>query len=162
MTDISTIPSDLMRIEEKLDWIIAHLSKPKKTNNRKTHEYTAEFEEIWGSYPLRAGGNSKQKAFTAYRMRQMEGVPITQMQTGTDRYRKYCAATGKLKTEYVMQASRFFGSNREYENEWVVPKDATTPKTNDDWSDKAKELHIEPRSGEPWSDFIRRVKEAMR
>ena len=157
-----TLQSDLQRIEEKLDWIIAHLSKPKKSNGRKTHEYTAEFEEVWGGYPLRAGGNSKQKTYTAFRMRQLEGVPIKEMLEGTDRYRNYCARTDKIKTEYVMQGSRFFGSGREYENEWVVPKEAVTPKNNHEWLDKAQELGIEARTGEGWNDFIGRVREAIR
>jgi hypothetical protein len=156
------LPSDLMRIEDKLDQILALLTKKKRTNGRKTHEYTAEFEAVWGSYPSRSGGNSKQKAFTAFRMRQLEGVGLTEMQAGTGRYWCYCRATGKLKTEYVMSASRFFGSGREYENEWIIPKKDTMPKSDQEWVLAGEEKNIYARPGESMTALKRRIEVALR
>jgi hypothetical protein len=156
------LPSDLMRIEDKLDQILALLNKPKRSTVRKTHEYTAEFEAVWGSYPSRSGGNSKQKAFTAFRMRQMEGVTIAQLQGGTDRYRKYCDATDKLKTEYVQQGSRFFGSGREFENEWIIPKKDTMPKSDQEWIIAGEDKSIYARAGESMTALKRRIEVALR
>ena len=87
----------------------------------------------------------------------MEGVTITHMQRGTDRYRRYCDATGKLKTEYVMQGSRFYGSGREYENEWAIPKQPKSLKTDQVWIDAGKEKGVEPRAGESMAEFKHRL-----
>ena len=148
-----------MNIDEKLDRILELLEKKKKPNPRRAHEYTPEFEAIWGSYPARAGANSKQKAFTAYRMRQLEGVTVYEMSTGTDRYKNYCIRTSKIKTEYVMQGSRFFGSGREYENEWVAPKQLMS---DADWKDAGMAKGIEARPGESMVELKRRIEVALR
>jgi hypothetical protein len=42
------------------------------------------------------------------------------MQRGVLRYADFCRAVGKEGTEYVMQAVRFFGPNREFENPWEI------------------------------------------
>ena len=155
-------PTQLDRIEAMLTVLLEIAKKPKRTNGRKTHEYTASFEEIWEGYPTRAGTNSKQKAFTAYRMRQMEGVTITELQSGVGRYFEYCRLTGKLKTEYVMAASRFFGSGREYENEWHVPKQPKKLNSDQDWIAAGIDKGIEARTGETMAELKRRVEVALR
>jgi hypothetical protein len=43
------------------------------------------------------------------------------MQAGVQRYTAWCEATDKTGTETVMQARRFFGPGREWENEWQPP-----------------------------------------
>jgi hypothetical protein len=156
------LPSDLMRIEDKLDEVLALLTKPKRSTARKTHEYSVDFELIWEGYPDRAGTNSKQKAYTAFRMRQLEGVGITEMQAGTGRYFMYCRATGKLKTEYVMAASRFFGSGREFENEWIIPKKDTMPKSDKEWEDAGIAVGTFARPGESMTALKRRIEVALR
>ena len=84
------------------------------------------------------------------------------MAAGLDRYIAYVKAEGLEGGNFVMQAARFFGVNKEYENEWTVSKQTAVPKTNQDWLEKAQEIGVEPRAGEPWHELIRRVKEAMR
>lgn len=87
----------------------------------------SEFAELWKIYPKRDGSNSKQKALAAYRKRRKEKIPHDAVRDGLVKYAAWCQATGKLGTETVMQASRFFGPGREWENPWelplVLPKD---------------------------------------
>ena len=43
------------------------------------------------------------------------------MLEGTARYRRYCDAQGATGTQFVMQASRFFGASRHYAESWETP-----------------------------------------
>ena len=40
---------------------------------------------------------------------------------GARRYAEFCRVTGKLETEYVMQAATFFGPDRRYLEAWAAP-----------------------------------------
>jgi hypothetical protein len=86
--------------------------------------YTKVFEYIWKQYPARAGSNPKKQAYEAYKAREKEwgAVEAQIMELGVGRYAEYCKQTGKLNTELVMQAARFFGPNREYLNDWALPE----------------------------------------
>ena len=156
------LPSDLMRIEEKLDWIIAHLSKPKRTNGSRQSEYSADFDELWKRYPARSGGNPKAKAWGAVKARLKEGVPLTDLTAGLDRYIAYVASEGLAGGTFVMQAARFFGVNKEYEGEWLIDKKVKQPKTNKEWEATAESLGVTARTGENWDQFIQRVQVALR
>lgn len=81
----------------------------------------SDFAELWKTYPKRDGSNSKQKALAAYRKRRKEKIPHDAIRDGLTKYAAWCQATGKVGTETVMQASRFFGPGREWENEWTPP-----------------------------------------
>lgn len=89
--------------------------------SRPKHEYTPVFEIAWQHYPKRSGGNSKPKAFKAWTARTKQGVKTHEMADGVVRYHKYCVASGKLNTEYVMQASTFFGPDNHYVEPWIIP-----------------------------------------
>src|SRR6185312_4192146 len=39
---------------------------------------------------------------------------------GVERYQRFCATTGKVGTEFVMQAVRFFGPDLYYQETWEV------------------------------------------
>ena len=85
---------------------------------RPKREYTPEFEVAWQNYPKRAGGNPKPKAFKAWSARIKQGVATGAIVNGVLRYATYCSATGKLNTEYVMQAATFFGPDDHYLDPW--------------------------------------------
>lgn len=79
------------------------------------------FEDAWGRYPQRAGGNPRYDAERAWNARVRDGVDPGEMVSGTERYAAWCEATGKLKTEYVMQAKKFFGPSRQFTEAWTSP-----------------------------------------
>lgn len=91
-------------------------SKPAKT-------YSEEFEIAWSIYPIRDGSNPKNKAFANWNARLSEGVSLESLINGTKNYRAHCDAKGKTGSPYVMQATRFFGTEREFENLWSVNND---------------------------------------
>ncbi len=82
---------------------------------------TAEFERAWPGYPRRAGGNSKKAARRCWQARVRRGASEDGMVQGVVRYARFCDATGKTGTEYVMQASRFFGPDEYWREDWPVP-----------------------------------------
>ncbi|PQH17487.1 hypothetical protein C5T93_28245 [Raoultella ornithinolytica] len=43
---------------------------------------------------------------------------MQELTDGVRRYAGYVAAAGKLNTEYVKQASTFFGPSKHYEEQW--------------------------------------------
>ncbi|HAP0139828.1 TPA: DNA-binding protein [Escherichia coli] len=92
--------------------------------------YPDEFEQVWREYPRRAGANPKKSAFSAWRARQREGVTPEAMLDGVRRYAKFLAATGKVGTEFVQQATTFFGPNRHFENSWDIPAVRASPGVN--------------------------------
>ena len=80
--------------------------------------YPEEFELAWKEYPKRAGGNSKADAFKAWTARIKSGATAQELTDGVRRYADYVTAAGKLNTEYVKQASTFFGPSKHYEELW--------------------------------------------
>jgi len=88
------------------------------------------FDAIWDAYPKRAGGNPKATALKAYNARLREGVEPSELLAGVQRYAGFVAATGKLGTEYVKQASTFFGPDRHWEEPWDIPATAGDRRAN--------------------------------
>lgn len=86
----------------------------------KKDDYPAEFEKLWAEYPKREGSNPKNKAYQAWNARRKAGVTPEAMAAGLQRYVAFCGAKGQVGTSYVMQASRFFGTGLEFNNEWAV------------------------------------------
>ncbi len=85
---------------------------------RGKNTYTDDFELAWQEYPKRAGGNSKADAFKAWNARIKSGATVQELTDGVRRYADYVTAAGKLNTEYVKQASTFFGPSKHYEESW--------------------------------------------
>ncbi|AYL42275.1 hypothetical protein CUC45_08285 [Citrobacter freundii] len=85
----------------------------------KTHM----FETAWIVYPKRSGSNPKKHAMECWNARVAEGISPEQMILGTQRYRAFCDHEKITGTKFVMQAQRFFGTGREFENDWSVPFD---------------------------------------
>ena len=87
-------------------------------------EQAQDFLDAWERYPKRAGANPRNDAHKAWKARQAEGVPTKVMLAGLDRYVKSCEARNQVGTEFVMQAKRFFGPSRIWEDEWIIPPPA--------------------------------------
>lgn len=101
--------------------------RSKGASTKKKNPYTEEFEALWLLYPKRDGSNPKTRAYRAYRARLGEGVDHADLVSAVKRYAAWCEAKDKVGTETVMQASRFFGPNEEWKNEWVAVLRLTLP-----------------------------------
>lgn len=86
----------------------------------KTHDDEA-FEAVWAVYPKRGGTNPRGRARKAWNARRKEGVSATAMFDGVLRYEKYVKATGKIGTEFALQAATFFGPDKHYEQSHDLP-----------------------------------------
>ena len=93
------------------------------TVRKKRPEYSQEFVEAWQSLPRRLGSNSKAAASAAFEARRKEGYDPQEMVDGAKRYAHYCDVTIEQgREQFIMQASRFFGPGRHWENEWSLPE----------------------------------------
>lgn len=118
------------------------------------HKYSREFESLWITYPKRAGGNPKPKAYKAYQARIKEGYTHAEIMAGLMRYRAYCEKTAVIGSEFVMQAATFFGPDERFLEPYDLPKPKPKAETIEE---RAKRLGIQARPGESWEDFNRRV-----
>ena len=78
------------------------------------------FEQAWKAYPKREGSNSKADALKAWNARIRLGVKADDMLAGVQRYAEFCEAKGQVGTQYVLQASTFFGPSGKWAEEWRV------------------------------------------
>ncbi len=101
--------------------------EPVKPLGGKPPADNMEFEEAWKRYPKRSGNNPKADALKAWTAREREGVTAAVMAAGVDRYRVWCEATAKIGTETVMQAVRFFGKSRPFEQAFDLPRSGARP-----------------------------------
>ena len=93
-----------------------------KTKTTSTPAVEGEFQKAWDSFPKRSGSNSRQEALEAFSARVTEGVDPKAMIEAAEKYRIFAEATAKTGTEYVMQASSFFGrKKRGWEQDWTPP-----------------------------------------
>lgn len=88
--------------------------------SQQKNTYPEEFELVWRAYPKRAGGNSKSDAFKAWNARIKSGTTASDMLEGVQRYAAYVEAEGKLNTQYVKQASTFFGPGMHFGEAWEI------------------------------------------
>jgi hypothetical protein len=96
--------------------------KPESGKQHGRQVAPPEFEITWQKYPKRSGNNPKTDALKAWNARVMEGVSPIAMDAGVIRYAAWCERTGKVDTETVMQAARFFGPSKPYEQDFAPPK----------------------------------------
>ena len=85
------------------------------------HPIPPEFTKFRATFPIRAGSQPWRRALTAARSRIREGATWVEILDGTQRYADFCLATGKLGTEYVMQAATFVGPEKRYLDPWTLP-----------------------------------------
>lgn len=90
--------------------------------------YAPEFEDAWKQYPERIGSNPKRDAWHAWSARKLEGVAPEEMLAGTVRYARFCEVMGKTRTEFVMQARRFYGPSQPFAEQWVAAKPSVSDK----------------------------------
>lgn len=92
-----------------------------KDNQQKTGvKADVDFEQAWGIYPKRDGGNSKAGALKAWNARKKAGVSTEDMLAGVRRYAAYCVARDMVGTQYVKQAVTFFGPDGHYAETWAT------------------------------------------
>ncbi|RTY57983.1 hypothetical protein EKL29_10415 [Pantoea sp. YU22] len=96
-------------------------AKAAEPSRNAKQDYSPEFEEAWQAYPKRSGGNPKPSAWKAWSARIREGVKPSDMLAGVQRYASYVTATGKANSEYVKQASTFFGPDHHFAESWTAP-----------------------------------------
>lgn len=96
-------------------------AKAAEPSRNAKQDYSPEFEEAWQVYPKRSGGNPKNSAWKAWSARIREGVKPADMLAGVQRYTSYVIATGKANSEYVKQASTFFGPDHHFAESWTAP-----------------------------------------
>ena len=107
---------------------ITHNPIPKDNSDELSHSVhenkpsgaESQFNLILSAYPKRAGSNPRKAALSAFKARLAEGVDPDDIAAGVDRYFRYCTARGSIGTEFVMQASRFMGPGKEFENDWEI------------------------------------------
>jgi len=93
-----------------------------KKGNKGKNNYTDDFESAWAEYPKREGGNPKAKAFAAWNARLRAGHSEEDLTEGVRRYARFCRAKGQIGTQYVKQASSFFGPDEHFLESWEVAK----------------------------------------
>lgn len=73
------------------------------------------------AYPERAGDQGWRKAVKAANARLSEGHTTEEFIEGAKRYAAYCAAQGKVGTEFVKQAATFLGPDKPFLESWSLP-----------------------------------------
>jgi uncharacterized protein YdaU (DUF1376 family) len=104
----------------------------------ETHPQWLEFKY---GYPLRAGGQPWKLACSCWFARRAEGYTHEQIIQGRDRYARFCEATGKIRTETVMQAKTFLGPDKHFLADWDLPVDGAL---DERWSPPSDEVDEPP------------------
>lgn len=104
------------RIEEK------RREEKRHTAPKRGHEYPEDFEKTWNVYPRRKNNNPKRKAFHAWNARIREGHTPVEIADGVKRYANYVKAEGIDGTNFVKQASTFFGPDKPFLDAWKAGK----------------------------------------
>lgn len=85
----------------------------------------AWFAEFRAQYPRRGGDPNWRGALRAGQARIREGHRPDELVDGARRYARFIAATGKVGTEFVQQASRFLGPGKPFALPWEPPVEPT-------------------------------------
>jgi hypothetical protein len=109
--------ADVAHSDSDLD---SDLDSKKKHRTTAKAVYPDSFEVLWKAYPSRSGNNPKDKAYSAYRSRLAEGHQPAEILDGVGRYAKFCEQTGKLGSEFVLQAKTFLGPSKGFSQPWVT------------------------------------------
>lgn len=120
---------------------------------KKPPAYPDDFEAIWSAYPKREGANPKNKAYSAYKARLREGVEPGDMAAGTARYAAFVRHKGSERTEFVMQAQRFFGTERAFENDWMI----TEAQPNENSQQRTRPMSRSDQADEAYWRYMRKI-----
>lgn len=80
------------------------------------------FDEIRHAYPKRSGGQRWGDAQRHYAKRLKDGYTHEAMLAGVHRYATWVTASGKERTEHVLQAATFLGDNLSFLEPYDLPK----------------------------------------
>ena len=123
-------PSQLDRVEEKLNWLVDNMQakkKPAEPRSSKKHEYDDKFQAIWEDYPTRNGA-SKVKAYARYKKRLSEtDRPLelaVNIHMAVIKYAEFIQATGT----WTKLPETFFGPSKHYLSDWTIPTQSAIPK----------------------------------
>lgn len=111
-----TIAVDLVVLIDVLDEL-ASLRKQGKLPKPKRVEYPVDFLLAYGSMAWRSG-STRSAAFGPWKARIAAGATAAEIQTGVEKYYRYCAATGCE----VKQAQTFFGPGEHFTADWSIRK----------------------------------------
>ncbi len=93
----------------------------KNTTARSRPESPPEFDDFKLVYPERGGNQPWAKALKTINARLKDGATWSEILDGAGRYAVFCKATGKLGTEFVLQAATFCGPEQHYLKPWNLP-----------------------------------------
>jgi hypothetical protein len=96
-------------------------TKTKKNTTAASRPTKNEFEAFKAIYPKRGGSQPWSRALKAINARLGEGHTWDQILDGARRYKAFCRATGKERTEYVLQAATFCGPDKRFLEPWAAP-----------------------------------------
>lgn len=80
------------------------------------------FEVLWSVRPGRPG-DSRKRAFKAWKARLREGHQPDVMVEGMKRYARYIAATDSAGTKYVKMTATFLGPDLHFIEDWEIPRE---------------------------------------
>jgi len=81
------------------------------------------FQMFWDAYPPRAGDRKRAESEKKFGAAVKRGTDPRAIIAGAERYRAYCDATQRTKTEYVQQATTWL-NNRAWNEPFEIPPDA--------------------------------------
>lgn len=84
-------------------------TNPDGIGTTSADEVNFDFEKIYNAYPKRLGAMNKQKGITHLRKKILNQEKFALAFAAAQNYNRYAVSNGKVKTEYVMQFSKFFG-----------------------------------------------------
>ncbi len=93
----------------------------KNTTARSRPQLPPEFDDFKMVYPKRGGNQPWAKALKTINARLQDGATWTEILDGAGRYAAFCKSTGKLGTEFVLQAATFCGPEKHYLEPWDLP-----------------------------------------
>ena len=161
---------DMFSQLDRIEAMLVQLTTKKKVKPRSSQvKYPPEFENVWAEYPKRVGANPKKKALSAWFARgdaatfttgdpfEEENTEKFRMLMGAIAYCQFCDATIEDK-RYVMQACRFFGPDKFYEESWEIPISSKIPKDDEKLLEYARKNGLsEPNVGESWKSYRARL-----
>lgn len=114
-------PATILALLDELDALRAQI-KPAKM---KRGDYPADFMLAYRTAKWRSG-STPAAAFTQWKARMNAGATVIEMQAGTEKYARYCIATGCE----VKQAQTFFGPGEHFTADWTISASAQKGKPN--------------------------------
>jgi len=96
-------------------------NKPTAATRPARNAIDPEFSRFKLAYPPRAGSQPWPRAFRAIGARIAEGHSWEEIIAGAQRYAAFVVATGKLNTEFTMQAAKFVGPDKHFLEPWTLP-----------------------------------------